>query len=590
MSKHILYRIFIAVACVTLITVSLLYAPAMFHHTEQDVLQLTDWVHLSTEGVSSPVELPYSLQWDEEGSSTLVTHLPEDMKTDRYICFWTYYCSVDVYAEDTSIYHYHNAGTDSFGAASTSQWHYVAIPDDADGKQLTIRLNTAYTDITPRFKAVLYGDLHALHHQLNQRYYLFRFMEDCLLWIGILLVILAVIMRVNSRYKWLHVYSGLFLLLFSTYLRTATKSLPLEYITPFLKDFLCYFSMFTLSIPLTLYTRCKISHRPKETRWCDLLVGVEMLVAAIGLALHAFHVVDIHYTLPAAMLLLVGAMITGIVYAIRHSLRHRHLQAMLSSVAPLLILVIFMVEYLQFYHLGDLPFDTGLISHFGAILVLLVEGYLFFYHNRQEKKQQSRIEEEHRSMQLQMLTDNMRPHFILNTIGAIRTLIPKEPERAADLLWDFSRYIRENLEQKDYYKPVPFAEELEYIRTYLSLERARFGDTVQVFYNCTDTQFRILPLTVQPFVENAIKHGLFNVQDGGKLWISSTAIPEGHQIEIVDNGEGFDTRQLEQLLENKKSVGMRSAILRLENEMNATVSIQSDAENGTRVRIRIPKK
>jgi LytS/YehU family sensor histidine kinase len=189
-----------------------------------------------------------------------------------------------------------------------------------------------------------------------------------------------------------------------------------------------------------------------------------------------------------------------------------------------------------------------------------------------------------------MLTENIRPHFTLNTIGAIRTLIPEDPQSASDLMLDFSKYIRDRIDQKDYYTPVPFLEELDNIQTYLSLEKARFGDTIEVFYDCTDTQFRILPLTVQPFVENAIKHGLFTVKDGGKLWISTYSTPKGdHVVEITDNGVGFEANQIEEAMNNKKAVGMRSAVMRLESLMKANVSIYSNSETGTNVKIQIPK-
>ena len=144
------------------------------------------------------------------------------------------------------------------------------------------------------------------------------------------------------------------------------------------------------------------------------------------------------------------------------------------------------------------------------------------------------------------------------------------------------------MEQKDYYTPIPFLEELDYIQTYVSLEKARFGDTISVHYNCQDNQFRILPLTVQPFVENAIKHGLFST-DNGKLWISTMPVENGHMIEIMDNGIGFDTTQLEDFMQNKKAVGMRSAVMRLESLMKAKVTIHSNSDTGTCVQIVIPE-
>ena len=112
---------------------------------------------------------------------------------------------------------------------------------------------------------------------------------------------------------------------------------------------------------------------------------------------------------------------------------------------------------------------------------------------------------------------------------------------------------------------------------------------VEVVYDIRSSAFRILPLTIQPFVENAIKHGLFNVENGGRLTISSYEGIHCNVIEILDNGTGFDATDITAVMENKKSVGLRSAVMRLENKMKAKVSIRSRANGkGTHIHIEIP--
>lgn len=209
------------------------------------------------------------------------------------------------------------------------------------------------------------------------------------------------------------------------------------------------------------------------------------------------------------------------------------------------------------------------------------------------KKEQKKLKEENKNLQLQLLTGQIRPHFILNTLGAIRTLIHKDPDRASDLLYDFSKYIRKNMEQKDYSKPIPFLEELDYIETYLSLETLRFEDKLHVEYDVREDEFFILPLTIQPFVENAVKHGLLPMKQGGTVWIATCRTEKYVEVEIKDNGVGFDVERFWDELEKRKTVGMRSAIFRLKNEMNAVIDIESSKEagcSGSLIKIQIPVK
>jgi hypothetical protein len=112
-------------------------------------------------------------------------------------------------------------------------------------------------------------------------------------------------------------------------------------------------------------------------------------------------------------------------------------------------------------------------------------------------------------------------------------------------------------------------------------------------YDIQETKFWVLPLTLQPFVENAVKHGVLPLKQGGTLWISSRKTKSGVEVEIKDNGVGFDTRKFWSELDNTKSVGMKSAIYRLESEMGAACKIKSSqksGESGTCILIQIPER
>ena len=135
--------------------------------------------------------------------------------------------------------------------------------------------------------------------------------------------------------------------------------------------------------------------------------------------------------------------------------------------------------------------------------------------------------------------------------------------------------------------------EMDYIETYLKLEQVRFEDRFQVIKDIQVHDFWILPLTVQPFVENAVKHGLLGKKEGGHIWISTKDLENEIQIIVKDDGVGFDTNTFWKEIGEVKSIGLKSCLLRLQNEMNAICKIESSIElekTGTCIEIRIPKK
>ena len=249
------------------------------------------------------------------------------------------------------------------------------------------------------------------------------------------------------------------------------------------------------------------------------------------------------------------------------------------------------LEILRILYWTDSIKAYGMISRVCFVIVIALE-VLSYAHNIQIMEvQKERTEEENKKLQLQLLSTQIRPHFILNTLGAIRSMIMEDAKRASDLLYDFSMYLRKNIEEKDYTKPVPFGEELDYIETYLRLEQTRFGNRLNVEYHIEERSFWVLPLSIQPFVENAVKHGLFPKRGGGTLCISVTEDQQQIVIEIKDNGVGFDAENLQRIIDEKRSVGLRSAIYRIETEMKGQCRIISKESGieGTIVRVTLPR-
>jgi LytS/YehU family sensor histidine kinase len=184
------------------------------------------------------------------------------------------------------------------------------------------------------------------------------------------------------------------------------------------------------------------------------------------------------------------------------------------------------------------------------------------------------------------MMSQIRPHFVYNTLGSIEQLCKLNPPKAAELVHSFSKYLRGNFGELDNPKPIPMSREMEHVHHYVSIENVRFPDMTFTF-EMNSVDFHIPALTVQPIVENAIKHGLMKLQKGGVIRVVSYETDTHYCVSVEDNGGGFDTAAP---LDERRHVGLRNIRERLRVMVNGTLHIESEIGVGTKVLIEIPKE
>lgn len=218
------------------------------------------------------------------------------------------------------------------------------------------------------------------------------------------------------------------------------------------------------------------------------------------------------------------------------------------------------------------------LTYIGIVIGVLVI-YTDIYLQRQ------RLIEEQKSA---LMLSQINPHFTYNTLSAIAAMCDVSPRQAKSLTIDFARYLRQNLDVMSNEQLIPFEKELEHVECYLKIEKARFRDGLNVIYLIQSTDFSLPPLSVQPIVENAVKHGITQKAGGGTLKISSYATEKSNVVEIIDDGVGFDTKTLEG--DRRGHVGLLNVESRVQRICKGKVNIKSTPGVGTRVTIEIPKK
>lgn len=179
----------------------------------------------------------------------------------------------------------------------------------------------------------------------------------------------------------------------------------------------------------------------------------------------------------------------------------------------------------------------------------------------------------------QIMISQIQPHFLYNTLTAIYQLCDLEPQTAKRMILSFSSYLRANMDSIKSAAPIPFEKELAHTKTYLEIELVRFEDILNVEYDIAVTDFEIPALTLQPLVENAVKHGIRSREDGGTVTISTRREDGKVYVSVRDDGMGFDTSAQKQ--DGRSHVGIDNTRSRLQLLANAELIIESEIGVGT---------
>jgi len=346
-----------------------------------------------------------------------------------------------------------------------------------------------------------------------------------------------------------------------------------------------FFEYLLLSMTMPLFTDyllhcCGESWRKSVLfRAVIVLWGVYLILLVIAQFTTAFYYVtpDNRYCLgPWHSLLLLPIVsimflnLAGVVRR-RRSLKGKYFAAFMLHLVPMTAAgAVNTVVYSELFLAIGLTFST--LSMFGVILCDQID---------RSMRQQWKIAHQRASI----MVLQMRPHFIYNTMMSIYYLCDQAPKKAQQVTMDFTAYLRKNFTAIASEAPIPFSDELEHTRAYLAVEQALFEDNLFVSYDTPHTCFRVPPLTLQPIVENAVKHGMD--PDSGPLRISihTRATDAGSKIIVEDNGHGFTLAA-----ESEPHIALTNIRTRLELLCGGKLTVAPRQEGGTMVTVTIPER
>lgn len=182
-----------------------------------------------------------------------------------------------------------------------------------------------------------------------------------------------------------------------------------------------------------------------------------------------------------------------------------------------------------------------------------------------------------------VMLSQIQPHFLYNALTGIKTLCGSDPERAEDAMEHFSYFLRSNLDSLSDTHLIPFDKEISHVKDYFYLEKMRFKDRVRLVLELEFLDFFLPPLTLQPLVENAVRYGITQKDEGGTITIKSRMQDNQVLITITDDGVGFDVDAPQE--DGRSHTGIENVRSRLTLQCGGKLEIKSKPGVGTEVRI-----
>ena len=496
------------------------------------------------------------------------------------ICFYLRHTTASLFIEGTELT-YDSSETDKphIGHTPGNYWVTVPVRSNYAGARLQVTLTPVFRSVmdeTPVF--YLIGHEQLLNMILLPQDAPLLFISAIALMAGIFLCVLAFVLPLTKEDRHHIVLLGALAVCAACWKLANLPSLALALDSRGWNKEIWYFGAVMYMLMLVLSLCFLLSMREKAGgRIGKACYSAALATAILLVVLQIFNIVELHDVL----------IWFGVGLAVLHFLALFEQKPSRSELLWLLPFFLTMGIDMLYY------LSTGSIQHAPFFMVwtvfnLFVRGFGFIRSALMREQLLRKREEELREAKVQSMINQIRPHFIYNTLSSIYLLCKDDPHRAMDVIGDFPSYLQANFTAIAAKDPIEFNEELRHTKAYIAVETMMYGDKLSVEYDVPYTAFLLPPLTLQPIVENSILYGVARSGNPEKITIRTSRDAAGTCLTVEDDGTGYTP----QLPDSRKEahVGLQNVRERLELLCGGTLDIAARPDGGTVVTIFIPDR
>lgn len=194
------------------------------------------------------------------------------------------------------------------------------------------------------------------------------------------------------------------------------------------------------------------------------------------------------------------------------------------------------------------------------------------------------IEQSYEQLQVTSMMQQIKAHFIFNTLNTISALCKESPAEADQAIRVFATYLRSYMFLTNQQGDIPVEQELKLVNAYLTIEKLRFGDELSFEMDTDFKDFTVPPLSVMNLVEGAVNHGVRGLAQTGEVVVTTRKVGEFAQVEIADTGMGVEPH----MPSDEASVGLRNVRKYVEMGQGGSLTIESIVGKGTTAVLQVP--
>ena len=518
---------------------------------------------VTIDGASQDVKLPYKVATGEDDLIVFSNILPQSIPEYTAIDMRNFHQVMEVRVDGELIYTYPNFSAGSFTILSDA-WSIINLAPNQAGKPIEITLkNITIRGFSGYITDIYIGDSNSILQHLREESTLPFLTGIVMMILGIFLVGVSLMYGRYTNQK-PNTQMGLAMFFFGAWLTNRSK-IPYFSSSNGRVFFLSIGALLLVPIFLFLYDYYR-NEKHKRVAFTgfiiSLLFGIFIVSTSSIIKHNAETVALIAYLLCFLAIFHDCIVLYMESFGKASKLRNKSELAMdRIEFASTLLFPLAAIEEVIFF---DDRLWTELSMFFRILILMFAATYtgIVFWRIYLVTKERALISERLQESQLELMMGQIQPHFLFNTLSSIRTLVKTDPDTAYSMLYDFSKYLRANVDNVTNLDGIKFSAEVEHIKSYVNIENVRFADRLSVIYDIQVDDFVVPPLSIQPLVENAIKHGVTKKTKGGTVSLKSYETDEYNIVEINDNGVGISYEAAQAIFsvyeENSDKVGMES--------------------------------
>lgn len=545
----------------------------------------TGWVLENENGRRNIEFLPEKFSVKKGEVYKITNILPQKFDEHAVLTIHTFRTNIDIFIDGNKVYSY-KVLDQMFKKSPLSKVIFIPLEEENAGKEISIYMQSWYTRYSGRVDEIYWGSYEECMENVLRIYMPILLLYTSFIVVGIVLLIALLFIRKNRRKYINWSFLGLFIILFS--LNFIFEYNMIQFWNRNEKMVNIGYWITLQSYPIAYLASIYFSIKWKIGKMVlKAMIFLQALISFFAVYFHMTDIVDFSGSIDIyRCAIYLGFVMTIVLVVCDMILCHtKNLLSLFFS--QVMILQVLWVHVISFYFYPLSYQNGGVVFGAGIISALVILSGTAINKTTDSLEEVDKVKKDLLESRVQLMIHQIQPHFIFNTLNSIQALIDIEPQKASEMLTHFSKYLRTHIDTMEMEEMILFHEELQNIKEYVSIEMMRFP-RLNVIYEIKQDMFLVPALSIQPIVENAIKHGISQKISGGTVWIRGWEEKSYYAIDIEDDGVGFEYDEHQS--GKKAYVGMKNITFRLNTLMNAKVQWRSEPQKGTKVSIQIPKK